>query len=146
MSPDQVFHQTSLDWVLRGDQSLAKTQLELATENLAKLGLPQRRFATWLTSEDAPDPEHVLREVMPAQQKCVLLTVMGLRYPQDKNKYFDLAIELNFDTRFPYLLLEDAHEFSEAVAEETGQEAEGQREEETQEERAAGDLGRPSAP
>ena len=49
--------------------------------------------------------------------KAVCLTAMGLRHPEHRQRYFQLARKLNYDRSFPYLLLKSIIEQGEDVVE-----------------------------
>ena len=46
---------------------------------------------------------------MPAQ-KVIVMTAMGFKFPEHRGKYFATARTLNFDRRFPYLLIQSLTE------------------------------------
>jgi hypothetical protein len=40
-------------------------------------------------------------------QKRIVLGALGVKYPQDRQKYFELGAKLNCDRYFPYWFLKD---------------------------------------
>lgn len=90
-----------------GNASAADDYLKRGAELLRKERAEERRAAEWLIGSQAPDPAVAVRlDVAPAE-KTILMTAMGLKFPQDRERYFDAARRLNYDTRFPYLLLNE---------------------------------------
>jgi hypothetical protein len=62
-------------------------------------------FAEWLASESAPDANAAVEFVARPSEKRVMLTALGLRHPAVREPCFAMAKKLNYDARFPHLLL-----------------------------------------
>jgi len=88
-----------------GDDETAAKHLGLAVGKMRKGGQQAREFAEYLAGERTPEVDRALGLVVHPEEKRVLIAAMGVRYPRDRGKYFDLARKLNFDIHFPHLLL-----------------------------------------
>ncbi len=88
-----------------GDHELAEKELGLAAERLAAGGKEERQCAAWLNGTAAPKLDDVMELPMAVENKRILLSAMGVRYPELREACFQLAGTLNYDLRFPHLLL-----------------------------------------
>lgn len=88
-----------------GNAQEADQLLSLAVELMQAGGSRQRRAASWLSGKSQPEPEEVLRIALDPGTKAIVLVAMGCRYPEHKDSYFQLARTLNFDRRFPYMVI-----------------------------------------
>ncbi|MBN2712141.1 MAG: hypothetical protein JXR97_06850, partial [Planctomycetes bacterium] len=88
-----------------GMKDKAEKQLAGIDEKGAGDTMDTRRLASMLLADSAPSPEAVaMVPVMPGDKR-VYLTALGLRFPEQKDKYFSLAKKLNYEPVFPYLFL-----------------------------------------
>lgn len=85
----------------------AERYLARAVEKLRTLGKMERRLARWLTGEEQPDDAAILNMNMIPAEKKIVLTAVGLVLPKHRVPCFDLARRLNYETRFPHLLLKE---------------------------------------
>jgi len=86
-----------------GRFDLSSRQLQLASAGYAKGDNEMRRVAQWLVQPEVPDPDEVCEVAIMPDQKRLVLTVMGLRDPLHRERYFTAAAALNYDRAFPYL-------------------------------------------
>ncbi len=66
-----------------------------------------RRALRWAAGEVVPSVDQALRIGLPPGEKAVLLTALGYRFPERRDSYFALARKLNFDKRFPHMLIQE---------------------------------------
>jgi len=86
-------------------QDVADRQLKKAIEHLAQGDFTSRAFGQALEGKPPMPLEKLIRLRDAPGQKAVLLVALGLRDAKDREACFALARQLNFDRRFPYLLL-----------------------------------------
>lgn len=96
---------------VHGQSDLATRHLEIAIEDLRNQGRLKRRFGEWLSTSIPPDPEIVCAQPVTVRQKRILLTALGLRHEQHRDRYFTLASRLNFVGEFPQRFLQEVHAF-----------------------------------
>lgn len=89
-----------------GDVETAERVETLAIDQLKKQGLEPRMAADWLSGMVTPKPDDVLELKMMPTGKAVVLVAMARKQPEHRERYLELANELNFDRRFPYLTLQ----------------------------------------
>ncbi len=87
-----------------GDAAAADQAFEKALASFAKESREHRSVAARLRQGDA-DPEKICAELLPFDDKCVLATALGHRFPQHRAAYHELARKLNFQPAFPALFL-----------------------------------------
>lgn len=90
-----------------GNREVAERQLKAAAEKLAKGDHEDRQFAAALDGTSPLSRSQIIRLRMTPRDKALVLTALGLRDPAGREEYFALARKLNFDRRFPYLLIDD---------------------------------------
>jgi hypothetical protein len=90
-----------------GEKGVADRHLRAACELLAKGDWESRQYGKALAGEAALPLPHLLRLRMSPQEKLVLVTALGVRDPASREPCFALARKLNFDPRFPHLLIAD---------------------------------------
>jgi len=86
-----------------GRDDLASRHLRLAAAGYAKGDNDMRRVAQWLSQSNLPDPDEVCDVALMPDQKKLVLTALGLRDSEHRDRYFKAAAELNYDRAFPYL-------------------------------------------
>ena len=64
-----------------------------------------RLFVQELASGAPPSPKALRDWVAAPEERAVMMTALGLRYPQKQTEYFPVARKLNFTNRFPSRLL-----------------------------------------
>lgn len=85
----------------------SKDYLSKAVEFLGTQSKVNRRIAKWLAGEQKPDLDALLQLKLYPAQKKVVLTAVGLLFPSHRDACFELARKLNYDRRFPHLLLKE---------------------------------------
>ncbi len=93
-----------------GRKDLAEEQLRKAIELLAQGDYENRAFASALNGKADLPRARLLRLSMSLREKVVIVTALGVRDRDSRAACFDLARKLNFDRRFPYLLLKSIHD------------------------------------
>ncbi len=88
-----------------GQTELAERQVAAAIELLAQGDHDEQVFARALQDGSQVTTEELLRLQTSVHEKPVLLAAVGLRDPGKRDACFALAAKLNFDRRFPHLLL-----------------------------------------
>jgi tetratricopeptide (TPR) repeat protein len=88
-----------------GETELADKYLSKGVKLLSKLGREERYLSECLEGKQTAVPEKICSMSFEYRSKAIILTVLGVRYPEQREPYFQLAEKLNFDKRFPYLLL-----------------------------------------
>lgn len=97
--------------VARNQPEMAERHLKAAADLLDKGDFEDRAFASALKGEASMSLAELLRAVRrPPREKAVLLTALGLRNPAARQACFELARKLNFDKRFPHLLIRQVTE------------------------------------
>ncbi len=95
---------------IAGDSEAAEKHLLNAVEFIDVQGREDKIITKALCGPDAPDPDKICNLPMLPGTKAIALTALGLRYPDHKKRYFELAEKLNFDRNFPHLFLKSIHE------------------------------------
>ncbi|MCK5641161.1 MAG: hypothetical protein KAJ19_10200, partial [Gammaproteobacteria bacterium] len=95
---------------LAGDTEAAEKYLVNAVDYIGAQNRQGKVIAAALCGLEEPDVESICELAMEPKTKAIALTAIGLRYPSQKERYFDLARKLNFDRSFPYLFLKAIHE------------------------------------
>lgn len=95
---------------LAGDTEAAEKYLVNAVDYIGAQNRQGKVIAAALCGLEEPDAESICELAMEPKTKAIALTAMGLRYPSQKERYFELAWKLNFDRSFPYLFLKAVHE------------------------------------
>ncbi len=80
-----------------------------ALELLKSQGREERQLAQCLTPA-SPRPEDVCGATIDTNAKAILLTALGVKYPQHRRQYHALASRLNYHRQPPYWLLKSFHE------------------------------------
>jgi hypothetical protein len=93
-------------WGRRDD--LAQKHLAGAIANLRKGSNEDRLFAAALVGKGTMPLAMLLRQRNTVNEKLLLLVALGLKDPAARPACFELARKLNYDRRFPYLLLNNA--------------------------------------
>lgn len=88
-------------------RQLAKSQIDKAVALLRDGSPEERRLADWLSDSQPCNAEDALAISMLPEQKRVVLTLLGLKFPQEKQRFFELARKLNFMPTFPKLTLDE---------------------------------------
>lgn len=91
-----------------GDQAIQGAALSAWATRLARGGTEERMLAQWLKSEAPPAQDEALDLNMTPHDKRLAMTALGQRFPSLRDGCFALARKLNFDTRYPHLLLRRA--------------------------------------
>jgi len=91
---------------------------ELAEESLASsLELWQveawwmngaEQLAQWITDGSPPDDAQVRHLQTRPSEKRIAMLALGVRFPQHRQQYWQLAKQLNYDKRLPYLSIQQA--------------------------------------
>jgi len=92
---------------LQNKKDLADRQLKLGIVELQKGTKEERMIAECLTGKRVPDATKITRFSIDPTQKRTLMTVMGIKFPQQKDLYFAMAKKLNFSVSFPYYFLNE---------------------------------------
>lgn len=85
---------------------VARPQLQAAIELLATGHYEERAFASALGGKSETPLGDLLRTRVDAAEKRVLLTALALAHPSARQPCFELARKLNYDKRYPHLLLQ----------------------------------------
>jgi hypothetical protein len=93
-----------------GRSDLADKHLADAVKLLAAGKREQRAFAAALDGRPTMPTAQLVAEPMEPEEKVVLLTAVGVRDPGAREPCFALARKLNYDRRFPHLLLREIHD------------------------------------
>lgn len=88
-------------------QDVAERQLKKAIGRLAQGDFVSRAFGQALEDKPPMPLEKLIRLRDAPAQKAVLLVALGLHDPKGRDACFALARKLNFDRRYPYLLLKE---------------------------------------
>ena len=88
-------------------KELADRQLQKAIELLKKDDFQARAFAQALEGKPAMPVGQLIRIRETPREKVLLLAALGLHDPSAREACFALARKLNYDRRFPHLLLKD---------------------------------------
>jgi hypothetical protein len=89
----------------RNQPDVATRHLQAAVDLLAKGRSEDQIFARALKGDPGTPLDDVLRQHQSPHEKAILLAAIGLRNPAGREKSFALAQKLNYDKRFPHLLL-----------------------------------------
>ena len=65
-----------------------------------------RKLSQELTKDKPPDPAVLRGWSGKPSERCIMLTALGMRYPQERDNYFRQARKLNYATGFPQRLIE----------------------------------------
>ncbi|MEN8126450.1 MAG: tetratricopeptide repeat protein [Planctomycetota bacterium] len=84
--------------------------LDRAAEQLKSGGYEQRYAANCLTMEKQIDEQKICCLAMEAPLKAVTLTALGVKFPEHREHFFDLAKRLNYKKVFPYHYLNSVHD------------------------------------
>jgi hypothetical protein len=95
----------SMEAELAGQKKLADEQYQLALESFRKGDPADRKLAAMLEAGQPPDIDFIADLSLSVGDEMILLTALGMKYPDRKDAYFDLARKLNFDPSYPYLLI-----------------------------------------
>ena len=88
----------------------ADALLDAAAKLLPAEGATGRKVASWLTGDVFPQVDDALRIGLMPAQKVIVMAALGFKFPEHRGKYFAMARTLNFDRRFPYLLIQSLTE------------------------------------
>lgn len=112
---DQVEHVSETEYLLlyiaaknQSEEEMAESSLQKALEML-KDSPEERYFAACLTGSAEPAPDKITHLAMSPYDKSIILTALGLKYPQHSSQFFALADKLNYYPKLPYLFLKDIH-------------------------------------
>ncbi|MHC4503648.1 MAG: tetratricopeptide repeat protein, partial [Planctomycetota bacterium] len=90
-----------------GREDLARKHFASLLEALRE-GTRDRRAAAAFLSADKPlDAKAVLGLVMAPDEKAILLAVFGVKFPEHRERFFELARKLNYARAFPHLFLKN---------------------------------------
>jgi hypothetical protein len=91
---------------LHNRPELATKHFDAAAKLLSEGDAEDRTFAAALqASPGTTKPADLLRLRKEPDKKAILLAALGVRDPSSRGAYFELARKLNYDRRFPHLLL-----------------------------------------
>jgi tetratricopeptide (TPR) repeat protein len=93
-----------------GRSDAAERFLSKGVELLGRQGWEERVVSGILAGEQEPVVEEVCALPMEPRTKAVVLTAMGVKYPAQRQAYFELARKLNYDRHYPYLFLKSVLE------------------------------------
>jgi predicted Zn-dependent protease len=93
-----------------GRSEAAGRFLSKGLELLAKRSWEERRVSRILGGEQEPVAEEVCALPMEPKMKAIVLTAMGVKYPAQRQAYFELARKLNYDRHYPHLFLKSVLE------------------------------------
>jgi tetratricopeptide (TPR) repeat protein len=93
-----------------GRSGAAERFLSKGVELLGRQGWEERRVASILAGEQEPVVEEVCALAMEPRTKAIVLTVMGVKYAEQRQAYFELARKLNYSRHYPYLFLKSVLE------------------------------------
>ena len=80
------------------------------SKRLAGGGYVERYISRCLASEVEPDADTIYALPMETEEKAVMLTALGLRFPDYRARFFALADRLNYKKAFPYHFLKTVHQ------------------------------------
>ncbi|NLE60822.1 MAG: tetratricopeptide repeat protein [Planctomycetes bacterium] len=89
----------------RNERDIAERHLQSAVDLLAKGTSEDQAFAGAIKGDSRMPIDELLRQHQIPQAKAILLTTAGLRNPAGREQCFTMARKLNYDKRFPHLLL-----------------------------------------
>ena len=95
---------------LQGDEAARDGALSAARAaiGLAQAGPGERELIAAAVGEGQPDHARLRALALEPARKRVLLSLLGLRYPAEREAYFELARALDFEPTFPQLLVREA--------------------------------------
>lgn len=112
---DQVEHASATDYLLlyiaaknQGEDEMADSSLQKALDMLDN-NPDEHYFALCLAGSSEPAPDKITHLAMLPYDKSILLTALGVKYPQHRSQFFALADKLNNYPKFPYHFLKDIH-------------------------------------
>jgi hypothetical protein len=88
-----------------GNQAVADRSLQTALDKLSKGTWEEKQFAGAFNNPSIMPIDRLMKLRISVEQKVILLTALGLRQPALRPPTFALARKLNFNPRFPHLLL-----------------------------------------
>jgi hypothetical protein len=77
-----------------------------AADGLSKSSIDYRRAADILRSNDQPKLEDIAPLVIETRMKCLLVTLLALRFPQQRGELAPMAMRLNVSRQPPYHLVQ----------------------------------------
>jgi hypothetical protein len=89
-----------------GDNAAAEQHFKIAHEAMRKADRELRRVASTIDS-GRPDVQQICGLRMNIESKRILLTALGIRYPDDRAAYFESARKINFNPDFPRHFLQE---------------------------------------
>lgn len=92
-----------------GNEQDAALFLAEASKRFQQGAYEDRCIAQCLEPGARPDPETICALLMERDIKAVTLTALGIRFPEYRNRFFELAGRLNFKKVFPYHFLNSVH-------------------------------------
>lgn len=93
-----------------GKKELSDKHLRVALNLLKKERWEHKFIADCLAGKETSVPDIICALPMLPKEKAILLAVLGVKYPEQKNVYFELANKLNYDRSFPHLFLKSLFE------------------------------------
>ncbi|MCF7818461.1 MAG: hypothetical protein K9M54_11330 [Kiritimatiellales bacterium] len=88
-----------------GFTDIADTQLAKAVAEIGTSSRTQRETAAFLLAETAPGIKPLLELRILPQEKAILCTALGFRFPEQRDALFALSRKFNFTPEYPQLLL-----------------------------------------
>jgi len=88
----------------KGDAASADKHFQAAHQAMKKNHHTLRQIAAQLDAT-TPDARFICGLSLEIETKRILLTALGVRYPADRNIYFELARKLNYNMEFPHQFL-----------------------------------------
>ena len=89
-----------------GDEPAAKTYYDQAVAILAKSDAHSRAVAAWLRTGGPAEHDRIRRIPAYADESRVMFAVLGLRYPEERERYFARVRDLDRNPTFPHLLVQ----------------------------------------
>jgi hypothetical protein len=90
---------------LAGNSSLSQSELATGIDSLRANGREERTAASWLAGEAEPKPGEPTELALTPELKALILPLVAQRWPDRRDECLALARKLNFDRRFPHLLI-----------------------------------------
>ena len=88
-----------------GYPGIAETELAKAIAELGKSTLAQREATSILSSETPPSIKQLLDLRILPEEKAILCTSLGFKFPAHRKSFFNLSLKFNHTLEYPQLLL-----------------------------------------
>ena len=90
-----------------GRKDVADAAWTRALELYNKEGRDDRLFARAIAGSDPPSAKALHNWTAMPMDRCIMLTALGLRFPQKQSEFFADARKLHYAKRFPYHLIDE---------------------------------------